>query len=130
MITFLKSAQLAIAFAVIALFWLIYPGMMVVFASGVGMIYVAASVGALLENRIAIWAAFVFSTITAILSAFGVNRFLQNGFDFLAGTFDESGEFYPPPYLFLAISIGAALVVIAHLASWRWMVSGHSKETT
>jgi hypothetical protein len=124
MITFLKSAQLVIAFAVIALFWLIYPGIMMVFASGVGMIYVAASIGALLENRIAIWAAFVFSTVAAILSAFGVTKFLRNGFDFLAGTFDATGDFYLLPYFFLAISIGAALVVIAHLASWRWMVPG------
>ena len=130
MISLLKSTQLVIAIAVIALFWLIYPGIMMVFASGAGIIYVAASIGALFENRIAIWTAFVFSTVTAILSALGVTRFLRSGFDFLAGKFDETGDIYLLPYLLLAISIGAALVVIAHLASWRWMVSGQPKETT
>jgi hypothetical protein len=129
MITFLKSAQLVTAFAVVALFWLIYPGIMVILASGVGLIYVAASIGAILENRLAIWTAFVFSAIAAIFSAFSVHQFLRNGFDFLAGTFDQTDVFYLPPYLFLAISIGATLVVIAHLTSWRWMVPGQPKET-
>jgi hypothetical protein len=129
MITFLKSVQLIVAFAVVVLFWLIYPGIMVIFASAVGMIYVAASIGAIFEYRTAIWAAFVFSAIAAVFSAFGVNRLLRNGFDFLEGTFDQTGGFYLTPYLFLAISIGAALVVIAQLASWRWMVPGQSKES-
>lgn len=128
MITFLKSVQLIVAFAVVVLFWLIYPGIMVIFASAMGMIYVVASIGAILEYRTAIWAAFVCSVIAAVLSAFGAIRFLRNGYDFLEGTFDQTVGFYVIPYLFLAISIGAALVVIAHLASWRWMVPAQSKE--
>jgi hypothetical protein len=128
-ITFLKFAQLAISLGVIVLFWNIYPGIMLILASAVGMIYLAASIGAILDNRIAIWVAFVFTTIAAVLSALGVNRFLRNGFDFLAGNFEQQGAFYLPPYLFLVISLGATSVVIAHLASWRWMAPAQPKGT-
>jgi hypothetical protein len=129
-ITFLKSAQLLISLGVIVLFWQVYPGILVVLASAVGMIYVAASIGAVLDNRIAIWVAFIFTTIAAVLSALGVNRFSQKGFDFLVGNFEQQGDFYFPPYLFLIISLGAASVVIAHAASWRWMVRAQSNGTT
>jgi len=128
MVTLLKATQLAIS-VVVALFMLFYPGIMVVLTSAVGMTYAAASIGAILDNRIAIWVAFVFSTITAVLSVYGVSRFLRNGFDFLAGNFGQLSGFYYPPYLLLAISLGAAFVVIAHLTSWRWMVSGQLKDT-
>jgi len=128
MITFLKTVQLAISFGVIALFWLIYPGVMLIFASAAGLCYVVTSIGAIHDNRIAIWLAFVFSTLTAIFAALGVNRYLRNGFDFLVGNFYEHSGIYLPPYLFLVISLGATLVVIVHVASWRWMVRGRRQD--
>lgn len=129
MISFLKFTQLTIAIAVNVLFLLIYPGVMVFFAIGVGIIYVLVSIGAILENRFAIWAALIFSAFTAVLSAIAVNRFLRNGFDLLIGTFEQTSDFYLPPYLFLAISIGAAVVVVAHFACWRWLISSQLEET-
>ncbi|GJM12648.1 MAG: hypothetical protein DHS20C12_10510 [Pseudohongiella sp.] len=129
MITFLKLTQLTTAFAVIALFLLIYPGIMALFATGVGIIYLLVSIGAILENRFAIWSALIFSVFTAALSAMGVNQFLRNGFDFLTGISGQTNNFDLIPYLFLAISIAATVVVVAHLASWHWLVSGHLKET-
>jgi len=129
MIKFLKSAQLAIALGVILLSWSIYPGVMAFFASAIGLIYVAVSVGAFQEKRIPIWIAFAFSTVVAVVSALGVNRFLRNGFDFVAGNFPHGGGVYLPPYLFLAISITSMLVVIAHLISWRWLVGGETENT-
>ncbi len=124
MITFLKFFQLAISFGVIILFWLIYPGVMVIFASAAGLCYLFASIAAICDNRIAIWFAFVFSIVTAVLATLGVYRFLQNGFDFLSGNFNQHNGFYLHPFLFLVISLGATLVVILHLASWRWMIRG------
>lgn len=124
MITALKYTQLAIAFAVIALFWMIYPGVMVIFASAAGFCYVLASIGAIRDCRIAIWLAFVFSMVTAVLSALAVNRFLRNEFDFMTGNFSQYSGIYLPPYLFLAISISSTFVVIMHLVSWRWMIRG------
>ena len=122
MIKFLKSAQIAISLGVILLFWAIYPGVTAFVASAVGLIYVAMSVGALQEKRIPIWIAFAFSTAVAILSVLGINRFVRNGFDFMAGNFSHGAGVYLPPYLFLALSITSILVVFAHLISWRWMV--------
>ena len=101
---------------------------MVILASGVGLAYVAASFGAIRDNRIAIWAAFVFSVMTAVLAALGVRRFIRNGFDFLAGNFGEHSGIYLLPYVFLAVSIGAMLVVLLHLASWRWLLRGRRNE--
>lgn len=126
MLRFLKAAQLSVSLGVIFLFWLIYPGTMVVFASAIGMIYVAASIGAILDNRKGIWLGFIFTTITAALSTLGL--YLRNGFDFIEGKFDQQGGFYLPPCLFLAISLVSISVVILHLVSWRWMVSAHRKD--
>ena len=97
---------------------------MVVFASVVGLCYMVAAIGAIRDNRVAIWFAFAFSILTAILSSLGVNRFLRNGFDFLAGNWGKHGEFYFHPYLFLIISLGSIFVVIMHFVSWRWMIHG------
>ena len=129
MIKFLKSAQLAISLGVIVLFWAIYPGIMAYFASAVGLIYVAVSVGAFQEKRIPIWIAFAFSTAVTVISVLGVNRFVRNGFDFMAGNFPNGAGVYLPPYLFLAISITSMLVVIAHVISWRWMVGRQTENT-
>lgn len=129
MISFLKLTQLAIALAVNGLFLIIYPGIMVFFAMGMGTIYVLVSIGAILENRFAIWAALILSCFTAVLSAMGVNRFLRNGFDYLTGTFEQTSYFYFPPYLFLAISIGSTVVVVAYFASWNWLISSQLRET-
>ena len=124
LITFLKSCQLVVSIAVIGSIWLIYPGAMVIFASAVGLAYLAASFGAFHDNRIAIWVAFAFSVATAVLAALGVSRFIRNGFDFLAGNFDQQSGIYLPPYVFIAIAIGAVLVVALHLVSWRWVLRG------
>jgi len=120
---------LLVSLGVIGLIWLIYPGAMVIFTSAVGLAYVAASFGAMRDNRIAIWAGFVFSVVTAGLAALGVSRFIRNGFDFLAGNFGEHSGIYFLPYVFLAVSIGAALVVLMHLASWRWLLRGRQNES-
>jgi len=39
--------QLLVALSIVGLFWLIYPGSMVIVATGVALVYVAAAVGAL-----------------------------------------------------------------------------------
>ena len=124
----MKSCQLAVSLAVIGLIWLIYPGAMAVFASVVGLAYLAASLGTIRDNRLATWIAFAFSVVTAVLSALGVSRFIRNGFDFLAGNFDQQSGIYLPPYVFLAIFIGAVLVVALHLVSWRWVLLGRRNE--
>lgn len=102
---------------------------MAIFASAVGLVYLAASLGAIRDNRIAIWIAFAFTVVTAVLSALGVSRFTRNGFDFLAGNFDQQSGIYLPPYVFLAISIGAVLVVALHLVCWRWLLRGRRNES-
>ena len=65
MIKALKLIQLAISLMVIVLFWLIYPGVMVLFATAVGLLYLLTSIGSFFNRRIVIWPAFVFSTLTA-----------------------------------------------------------------
>jgi len=97
---------------------------MVVFASVIGLVYVAASAGARGDSRIAIWIAFVFSVLTAMLSTAGFIRFLGGEFSFLTGNFPSHSGIYLPPYLFLLISLGSIFVVIASLVSWRWIIRG------
>ncbi len=128
-ITSLKSAQLAISVGVIGLLWLIYPGAMVIFATAAGLCYVLVAVGAFFDVKIAIWLAFMFSILTAVLSTLGVSRFLRNDFDFIGGNFSGLSGVYLPPFIFLAISLLSTLVVLMHLASWRWMVSGSRFDT-
>lgn len=120
---------MAVSLSVTGLIWLIYPGAMAIFASAAGLIYVAASFGAIRDNRIAIWVAFVFSVVTTMLAALAVSRFMRSGFDFIAGNYDQHSEVYLPPYGFLAISIIAILVVILHLAFWRWTIQGRQNES-
>lgn len=108
--------QLLVAVAVIGLFFLIYPGVMVLFASAVGLVYVAAAVGALRGSRVAGWIATGFSAATALLATLGVFRFVGNGFGFLSGNFDSAEGIYWVPYAFLAIAISATLVVVLRLA--------------
>ena len=83
-----------------------------------------SSVGSMFDNRIAIWIAFVFSTLTAVLSTAGVTRFVRSEFDFLAGNWGQQVGIYYPPYVFALISVGSAIVVVMHLVSWRWMLRG------
>jgi len=129
LIAFLKLVQLAISVGVIGLFWLIYPGAMVILSIAAGLCYVAAAVGAFFDVKIAIWLAFLFSILTAVFSTLGVSRFLRNDFDFIGGNFDGLSGMYLPPYLFLVISLVSTLAVLMHLASWRWTVSGSQFET-
>ncbi len=124
MIKSLKILQLLVSTSVIVLFWLIYPGVSVVIASAVGLCYVFSSLGAMRDNPLAIWVAFILSLATSILSALGVKRFLSAGFDFLAGHYGLQGEFYLSPYVFLFIALTSTLVVLMHFSSWRWLTQG------
>lgn len=107
--------QLIVSLAVLGLFWLIYPGVMVLFASAVGLLYVAASIGALRGSLLASRVALGFSVATAILAAAAVLRFVGNDFSYLSGSFVLYDGVYWPPYAFLAIANGATFVVVLHL---------------
>ena len=111
--------QLAISFAVIGLFWLIYPGVMLLIASAIGMAYVLASAGALRGNLLAGRIALVFTATTAIFALLGTSRFAVNGFSYLSGNFAHEGGIYWLPYAFLAIAAGAAVVVLMRMVSAR-----------
>jgi len=124
MISILKAIQLTAAISITVSMLLIYPGVMAFFASSVGFCFIFAAVGAICNNRVAIWLAFLFSVLSAILSLVGFNRFLNNGFNYLGGNWESHGGFYFVPYLFLLILILSASVVILHILSWKWMVQG------
>lgn len=124
MIGILKYLQLATAGGAIALLWLMYPGALVAMAVTVGLCYVLLALGALVDFRPAIWLAFVFSLLTAVSSAYGVYRYVVNGFDFLRGRFPNQEAFHALPYVFALVALASLLVVLMHAASWRWMVRG------
>lgn len=124
MIEVLKWLQLAVSIGVIALFWRIYPGVMVVLATAAGLCYVASAVVAFRNYRVAIWLAFAFSALTAIFATLSVRRYIQNGFDFLAGNFVGHSGIDLTPYVFLLISLTSMLVVVMHVAAWRWTLWG------
>lgn len=112
------------SFCVIALIWLIYPGVMVLFATFAALCYVAVCIAAFRDNQFAVWLAFVITALLGILSSLSVNHFIQNGFNYFAGNFPEYNGIYLPPYLFLVISLGSAIVVVLHLITWRWLLLG------
>jgi hypothetical protein len=114
-----KIIQLLVSFSIVGLFWLIYPGVMVLFASAVGLIYVAAAVGALRGNQLANQIAFALSLMTAILATLAVQRFVSSGFSYVSGNFEMLDGIYWPPYPILAVALGAALVVALQIAGRR-----------
>ena len=111
MIRATRIIQLLVSLSVVGLFWLIYPGVMLLVAAAVALLYVAAAVGALRGNYVAGWVAFLGSLATAILATLAVLRFIANGFSYPWGNFDLHDGVYWPPYAFLAIATGASLVV-------------------
>ena len=114
-----KTIQLLVSLSVAGLFWLIYPGVMVVLAITVALIYVAAAIGAIRGNRLAEKAALAFTLATTVLAFIAVLRFIGNGFRYQSGNFELHDGFYWPPCAFLAIAIGAVLVVVLRLLPAR-----------
>jgi len=111
MIRATRIIQLVVSLSVVGLFWLIYPGVMLLVAAAVALLYVAAAVGALRGNYVAGRVAFVGSLATAVLATLAVLRFIANGYSYKSGNFELHDGVYWPPYAFLAIAIGASLVV-------------------
>jgi len=111
MIRATRIIQLLVSLSVVGLFWLIYPGVMLLVAAAVALLYVAAAVGALRGNYVAGWIAFVGSLATAVLATLAVFHFIANGYSYQSGNFELHDGVYWPPYAFLAIAIGASLVV-------------------
>jgi hypothetical protein len=120
MARFSRIIQLTVSLAVVGLFWLIYPGVMVIAATAAGLLYVAASLLALRGGKPAARIAFTLSAITAALTTLAVLRFAGNGFNYLSGNFESHGGIYWPPYAFLAIAIGAALAVMLQVVAMRF----------
>ena len=114
-----RLVQLLVSLAVLGLFWLIYPGVMVIVATAAGLLYVAVSLLALRGSTPAAWSALALSAATAVLTTLAVLRFAGNGFGYLAGNFEGHGGIYWTPYAFLAIAIGAALTVILQVVTMR-----------
>jgi hypothetical protein len=120
--SWLKGLQLAVSIGAFVLSWLVFPGVLMLFAALVGLAYVAAAIAAAYDKLIGIWAAFAFSLFALAACAWGVYRYLDNGFDYLAGNFDNRAGFYWPAYLFLVVTAIALAVVVLHVVSWRWML--------
>jgi hypothetical protein len=117
----LKGLQLAVSIAVLFLFWLIYPGVLLLFAGAVGVCYVLAAIAAAGDRRIAIWAAFAFTLLTFAFSTYGVYRYLDNGFQYLAGNFPGRPGIYWPAYVFAFVAVGSFAVIVLHAFTTRWM---------
>lgn len=113
---FLKTLQLTVSAGVLVLFVLIYPGGV---ALAVGLCYVAASLAAARNTPTGVWLAFTFSALAFVLSAWGVYRYLDNGFDYLSGNFAGRAGVYWPAYLFLFVAAGSITVVVLQIRSWR-----------
>ena len=107
---------------VLVLFWLIYPGVMMMLASVVGLCYVAAAIGAAFDRPVGVWLALGFSVLAFAFSAYGVYRYLVNGFGFLSGNFANLEGVHWPAYRFLLVALGSLAVIVLHAVSWPWMV--------
>jgi hypothetical protein len=117
--TFLNTLQLAVSAGVLVLLWLIYPGPL---AGVVGLGYVGASIAAARGRPALVWLAFGCSVLAAAGSAWGVYRYLVNGFDYLSGNFPGRAGIAWPAYLFLIVAAGSIAVVVLHIGAWRGAV--------
>lgn len=115
----LKTLQLALSAGVLLLLWLIYPG---AFAGILGLCYVGASIAAARDRPAGIWLAFACSVLAFAGAAWGVFRYLVNGFEYLSGNFPGRAGIYWPAYLFLFVAAGSFAVVALHAGAWRWML--------
>jgi|SRR5690606_7979750 len=120
----LKALQLGVSVGLLVLFWLIYPGVLLAVAGAVGLCYVAVSLLAMRDWLVAIWIAFGFTLLAFAFSAWGVYRYLDNGFEFLSGNFPGRTGIYWPAYLFLLIALGSLAVIVLHATSRDWMLRG------
>lgn len=120
----LKALQLGVSVGILVLFRLIYPGVLLAFAGAVGLCYVAASLLAMRDRLVGIWIAFGFTLFAFAFSAWGVYRYLDNGFEFLSGNFPGRAGIYWPAYLFLLIALGSLTVIVLHAATRDWMLRG------
>ena len=117
----LKALQLVVAVGVLALFWLIYPGMLFAIAGTVAVVYVLAALAAMRDRRIGIWLAFVLTVLAFGFSSWGVYRYLDNGFEYLAGHFPGRAGIHWPAYLFLFVALGALAAIVLSARSTHWM---------
>ena len=124
--TFLKWLQLLVSLGVLLLFWLIYPGALLLFAGIGGLCYVVASAAAARDRPAGVWFAAALSVLAFGFSAWGVYRYLDNGFDYLAGNFAGRAGIYWPAYLFLLVAVGSFVVIVLHGVAWRWVLEPRS----
>ena len=117
----LKALQLAVSVAVLVLFWLIYPGILLLVTGIAGVCYVIAAIAAASDRVVGIWAAFFFTLLAFAFSTWGVYRYLDNGFEYLSGNFPSRTGIHWPAYLFLFIAVGSLAVIVLHALSARWM---------
>lgn len=122
----LKTLQLAVSAGVLVLLWLIYPG---AFAGILGLCYVGASIAAARDRPAGVWLAFACSVLACGVSAWGVYRYLVNGFEYLSGNFPGRAGIHWPPYLFLLVAAGSIAVVALHVGAWRWMLRPRERRT-
>lgn len=115
----LKALQIAVAVGLFVLFWLIYPGVLLLFTGAVAACYVIASIAAARDRLLGIWVAFAFTVLAFGFSAWGVYRYIDNGFEFLSGNFPGRAGIHWPAYLFLLIALGSLAVIVLHALSRR-----------
>jgi len=125
-VTLLKALQLAVSSGVVVLFWLIYSGDLLLFTGAFGLCYVVVSILALLDKRIGIWLAFGFTLLAFVFSAWGVYRYVDNGFEFLSGNFPGRTGFYWPAYLFVLVALGSLAVILLNFAARDRLLRGRA----
>jgi hypothetical protein len=123
----LKALHAAVAIGLVALVWLIYPGRLLAIGGLAGVCYVVAAAAAARHRPMALWIAFAFSVLALAFSAWGVYRYLDNGFDYLSGTFGGRGAVNWPAYLFLLVALGSMTAVVLHVAVWRTQLRAKPK---
>jgi len=116
----LDALQLATAVGTLVLLLQIYSsGTLLVFAVTVGLCYIAAAVLAMRDTRVGVWISSGFTLAVFAFSAWGVYRYLDNGFQFLSGNFPGRSGIHWPAYLFLLIAVGSLAVIVLRASSFR-----------
>lgn len=110
----IKSLQLTVAVGLLVLFWMIYPGVLLMVAGAVAAAYVVAAMAAF-RWRAAHWLALGFTFLALLFAVWGVYRYFANGFEWLGGNFSGRDGIYWPAYIFLLVALGSATVIVLQL---------------
>lgn len=123
-INVLKRLQIATAVGVLLQMWMMYPGVMVLFASFAGLAYLATAICAIYDLRFFMWISALVTVAVWAWTSTIVVVIIDRGFNYLSGTYASGEGGHILLYVFLLNALMSLSVVTLTALSWRWFLFG------